>query len=49
MRLEGKVREKMENGMLGPASDETPMECHGESARIRTGAVVRSLGENEST
>ena len=43
-RLEGKVREERENGMLRPVSVETPMECHGESAGIRAGAVVRSLG-----
>ena len=49
MGIEGKVKEKRENGMFSPVSEETPMECHGESARIRAGAVVRSLGENENT
>ena len=29
MRLDGKVREEMENGMFSPVSKETPMECHG--------------------
>ena len=48
MRLDGKVREERENGMLSPVSKETPMECHGESAGIRTGAVVRNFGGNEN-
>ena len=38
MRLDGKVREEMENGMLNSVSKETPMECHGESAGTRAGA-----------
>ena len=47
MRLDGKAREERENGMLSPLSEETPMGYHGESAGIRAGAVVRSLGGNE--
>ena len=42
------MREERENGMLSPVSKETPMECHGESAGIRAGAVVRSFEGNEN-
>ena len=43
------VKEIRENGMLSPVSEETPIECHVESAEIGTGAVVKSLGEYENT
>ena len=49
MGIKRKVREKRENGMLSSVSEETPMKCHGESSGIRTGVVVKSLGENENT
>ena len=42
MGIEGKVREKREIVCLTlHVSEETPMECHGESVGIRAGAVVR--------
>ena len=43
------MRTRREDGMISPLSEETPMECHGESTGIRAGALVRSLGENENT